>query len=679
MTKAENLFKMAEKAYIGKNYAEAENLCVEVLSLDGENYEAWKLKGMIASSRTTLSHSTLFEVFECFMTAYRISAESEKAKCGEEILMLLKTAIDTEVTFYFLQFQNNRPIESVFDAIVNTYKMAVKMLKNAYLEIGMSGCNDYIDQFTTLWIAKSTVSCLYSWEKVVAYNYYRESYKEEFALYRDTYDVSWNDEEYRPNTDTLRLFISETDILIKLSLFAIGLKTPNITAEAMLTPCQNIVIFNRHLLLAKSYKLQYSEAQQKIVWRIDSNGLTAEAVQNRVGIIEKYRNKLDDFNVEIAASSPEHKEKIVKEYTDKINSLITVRKIDSSRLVGGIFLMLLALGGFFWGINVFEDIWKIILFLLSAIFFISGVRCSLNRYPSAETVKRNIAEKQRLQATLMKILGEKAGEEYRQQHERKMLEEKNRGERKNKKKVAIILVVALVLIGFVGYTIYQQTYGAQKELYNQAIALGESGEYWDAIQIFEDLGEFKDSAQKIVYYQNMWVYENGIANLEAGNYKAANEAFWKLEAGFKDSEDYITYTEAAMLEMYQAESLYRSLPAEFLDVRETLEFLDANRKWNGIKYYCHTYDNKKYEDNVAAIHFYRRADGEVRVQISAYRSGESEYEKYGIHQNVSLDTVITDNYRVKDTTGDSFAIITSKTIKVENYYGKYGPRMFTAE
>ena len=93
----------------------------------------------------------------------------------------------------------------------------------------------------------------------------------------------------------------------------------------------------------------------------------------------------------------------------------------------------------------------------------------------------------------------------------------------------IAVLLAIVAAVFVFVVIPNQKY-------NDAVALMEEGEYEEAITAFVSLGEYKDSASKIVDCETAILdnnYQNAISLMEAGEYSAAYEVF----ASIKDYED----------------------------------------------------------------------------------------------------------------------------------------------
>ncbi len=303
MKTPDNLLILAKKSCSVGDYAKAVNYCEKILMNDKNNFDAWKTKAIAVNMQTSADKSRIQEVFNCFMKAYRVSKDNEKEKNGKEIIDLLKNAINNTVSFYFMQLENNRPTDFIISQIKNTYDQAVQMLRIAFVETGFDDYDEYITDFTLKFISQSTLTCLYVWEKSVAYNYYRASYSENLSLLKYNYNAIWRDEYYRPSAQILKTFIEETDCLIKLSVFSIEIKTPKISAQDMLGLCENIVIFNNHLIEARYYDFVYSEMQQKYVWRVVGSGLTENEIKSKKEMIDKYKAKMQDFNFELQKSS----------------------------------------------------------------------------------------------------------------------------------------------------------------------------------------------------------------------------------------------------------------------------------------------------------------------------------------------------------------------------------------
>lgn len=70
--------------------------------------------------------------------------------------------------------------------------------------------------------------------------------------------------------------------------------------------------------------------------------------------------------------------------------------------------------------------------------------------------------------------------------------------------------------------------------YNKAVVLMESGSYDEAIKAFKDLGEYKDASGKIIMIKNDIAYNKAIALMENSSYDEAIEAFKNL-GDYKDA------------------------------------------------------------------------------------------------------------------------------------------------
>ncbi len=109
--------------------------------------------------------------------------------------------------------------------------------------------------------------------------------------------------------------------------------------------------------------------------------------------------------------------------------------------------------------------------------------------------------------------------------------------RKKSKRFVPVCLVALslvVLLGAIGGVLY---FKSSEAAYQEAIALMAGGSYQEAIDAFNDMGDYKDSAAKAVECVTMKAeadYQEAIALMESGNYQAAIDAFCAME-NYKDS------------------------------------------------------------------------------------------------------------------------------------------------
>lgn len=83
--------------------------------------------------------------------------------------------------------------------------------------------------------------------------------------------------------------------------------------------------------------------------------------------------------------------------------------------------------------------------------------------------------------------------------------------------------------------------------YSDAMSLFEAGEYEKAIVIFEALGDYKDSVQKIADCERAIRYNEGMALMDAGNYDEAISVFESLD-GYEDSTELIEKCNTAIMD-----------------------------------------------------------------------------------------------------------------------------------
>ena len=104
----DNLLNLARSSFESKNYSQAEEFCNQVLAMDSQHYEAWKLKGEAINYQIGAKNQRIAEVYNCMMTAYRVCDEADKLVNRYEILSTLKTCFEGEVDFWLKQFEAAR-------------------------------------------------------------------------------------------------------------------------------------------------------------------------------------------------------------------------------------------------------------------------------------------------------------------------------------------------------------------------------------------------------------------------------------------------------------------------------------------------------------------------------------------------------------------------------------------
>ena len=101
-------------------------------------------------------------------------------------------------------------------------------------------------------------------------------------------------------------------------------------------------------------------------------------------------------------------------------------------------------------------------------------------------------------------------------------------------KIISVVSVALIVVAIGIYNIVL----APMMKYNKAVTLLESGSYDEAISSFTELGDYQDSANKIIECGKAKEYKSAEVLLDSGEYEDAKELFTNL-GDYKNSADMV--------------------------------------------------------------------------------------------------------------------------------------------
>jgi len=214
------------------------------------------------------------------------------------------------------------------------------------------------------------------------------------------------------------------------------------------------------------------------------------------------------------------------------------------------------------------------------------------------------------------------------EHMRVRLEEEKRikaendakaNKRKNKVKI-IASVLILVLITVIGVLWFTAVKPSMK--YNEAVALMEIGKYEEAIDLFEELGTYKNSSVHKAYILDI-LYDKGNALMEDGEYESAIGSF-ELLSGYKDSYSKINECKIG-IEYNKAVALMEE--EKYEDAITVFEMLDGYKDSDKMIDEC-WYNKavalqkaKKYEDAIAIFETLGNyKDSATRIQACKIRS-----------------------------------------------------------
>lgn len=199
------------------------------------------------------------------------------------------------------------------------------------------------------------------------------------------------------------------------------------------------------------------------------------------------------------------------------------------------------------------------------------VRCDIDknwvfRYTNekmqAQSVIEFVSNKKRLieEAELVR------NEELKVQDEARIKENQNSIRIMKRRKSAVIISI-LVIVSIGAFTIF---YIKPNQDYQKAIILNEKGDYLDAMKVFEELGDFKDSKKMLLELSMKIEYNAAISNFTVGNYDTAIKQLEKL-TGYKDSQEIL---QKAFFEY--AKDLYEK--KFFVEAREYFNKVDDTNK-----------------------------------------------------------------------------------------------------
>lgn len=254
----ENLLKLARSSFESKNYSQAEEFCNQVLALDSQHYEAWKLKGQAINYQIGAKNQRIAEVYNCLMTAYRVCSDADKKENRYEILDILKTCFEGEVDFWLKQFEANRPTDAALVRAKNAYIDAYNKMKAAFEEMDLESAKEgYLINFDNYFVGKCNAICNSAWKTTVGYNYYRDYYgkgKDPFGRTDQRWIIKDTD-LWRPLKKTWDTFLNEGDNLIALLKFAEEQFNDETNPKVMEAIYSNIAYFEECLMLSGSWKI----------------------------------------------------------------------------------------------------------------------------------------------------------------------------------------------------------------------------------------------------------------------------------------------------------------------------------------------------------------------------------------------------------------------------------------
>lgn len=364
----ENLLKLARSSYASKNYSQAEEFCNQIIAMDAEIYEAWKLKGEAINFQITGSNDRITEVYNCIMTSYKVLDAEGKDAHREEVLKSLRACLEGEIDFALKLFKSNRPSDDMLSKVKNTFIQCASNVITSYEELGYTEAeaDEYRTYIKNYFIEQVNIVCDKTWDDVVYHNYYRNG---------------WND-DYHPSAEIMRTYISEGDNLIELLCFAEEYFTD---ATPLAQKRENYKLrnyFQRKLIGATSFKRMVrtttngygAVTSRREYWEVDKK--LSNAAQNaRNDDVTRTCALYDKVESEMAKSDPATRDRMLAEWKKQLNAIDTSYRFPGAWIFVIILFGALAYGSFaiapawFSGFEWFGTVFGI----LFAIFAVGAV------------------------------------------------------------------------------------------------------------------------------------------------------------------------------------------------------------------------------------------------------------------------------------------------------------------
>lgn len=345
----DNLLRLAHSSYDSKNYAQAEEFCNQVIAMDANNYEAWKLKGEAINFQITGTNDRIVEVYNCIMTSYRVLDDDGKEDHREDILASLRVCLEGEIDFALNLFKSNRPTDDMLSKVKNTFIRCASNVITSYEELGYGeeAADEYRTYIKNYFIKKVNEVCSKTWDDVVYHNYYRGGWTE----------------EYRPNEQIRQTYVNEGDNLNSLLDFATEYFTDKTPLQDKRENYRLQNFFQGKLINATSYKRMVETTtngygavtNRREYWDVDKT-LSASAKAARNKDMTRTCELYDKIENQMAKSDPKTRERMLREWNNELNSIDTSYKMSGGDIFGIVLFTGLGLGAFAVAPNWFEGV-----------------------------------------------------------------------------------------------------------------------------------------------------------------------------------------------------------------------------------------------------------------------------------------------------------------------------------
>lgn len=218
----DNLLKMARTSMDSKNYKDVENFCNQIIAMNANNYEAWKLKASAINWLATGLNTRISECFNCLINAFQCVKEDEtKQNCSQELDNEFKQVYTSEFNFRFNNF-SKMPGEKQFKILSDVIYSFVNNGLKTMLEIGIDENNASKSyQYVINDIISRGFRAMNDAWLVVGEKYYKEDFNDLGASWKKT--DYYFDLDHRPDEHDFNDFIDGTEKILDLGKLIVGL------------------------------------------------------------------------------------------------------------------------------------------------------------------------------------------------------------------------------------------------------------------------------------------------------------------------------------------------------------------------------------------------------------------------------------------------------------------------
>lgn len=212
-----------------------------------------------------------------------------------------------------------------------------------------------------------------------------------------------------------------------------------------------------------------------------------------------------------------------------------------------------------------------------------------------------------------------------------------------KKPFRIIIPAAIVILVLIALLFIVPSFSTSRK-YHHALDLMNQNSFAEASEIFEELGDYRDSRKMVDDCAKGIIYLQAVKDMEAGNYEAAMNGF-QAAFGFRDSKDLMDECNAAILDRKYEELLAAGNLRQAFELLQNIQMTATGEKKKEIDQKLNDlaqrfYDAGDYDNALKALDFVSNrdaADNDIRARIEEDEKAAAEAaetEKESLYQEL---------------------------------------------